>query len=50
MEKLSQVIRKDKKYEHAATIEVHQAIIQDYEDQLGNLMWQQYRVPQLLEK
>ena len=38
MEKLSQVIRQDKKYEHAKTIEVHQAILQDHEEKFGNLL------------
>ena len=38
MEKLSQVIRQDKKYEDAATIEVHQAILEDYKDQFGDLL------------
>ena len=38
MEKLSQAIRQDKKYEHAETIEIQQPILQDYEEQFGNLL------------
>ena len=45
MEKLSQVIRQDKKYEHAETIEVHQAILQDYEEQFGNLLQKHSMMP-----
>ena len=40
MEKLSQVIRQDKKYEDATTIQVHQAILENYEDQFGDLLQQ----------
>ena len=45
MVKLSQVIRQDKKYENATTIEVHQAILQDYEDQFGDLLQRHSMMP-----
>ena len=45
MEKLSQVIRQDKKYEDATTIEVHQAILEDYEDQFGDLLQRHSMMP-----
>ena len=45
MEKLSQLIRQDKKYEDATTIEVHQAILEDYEDQFGDLLQRHSMMP-----
>ena len=45
MEKLSQVIRQDKKYEDATTIEVHQAILEDYEDQFEDLLQRHSMLP-----
>ena len=38
MEKLSQLIRQDKKYEDATTIQVHQAILENYEEQFRDLL------------
>ena len=34
--KLSEVISQDRKYGDVTTIEVHQAILEDYEDQFAN--------------
>ena len=45
MEKLSQAIRQDKKYENAETIDIHQAILQDYEEQFGNLLQRHSMMP-----
>ena len=38
IEKISQAIRKENKYENAKTINIHQAILEDYNEQFGNLL------------
>ena len=46
MERLGQLVRQDEKYANSTTLEVHAAIIENYEDQFGDLLQRHSMMPE----